>query len=484
MRRCLLLCLLPLVPPAAAQPLIQPQGFRPAALSSSARTIGAATAVAPHSEWRKYCSDYENSGVAQSGGAISPFTAGQLRTSWSVTLGGPIASSPTISGDTVYVGDWSGFESAIDITNGDVMAMADLGTTTAPQCQPSTIGITSAATSTGDTIFLAGGDDAFYALDASTLGVKWRRTLGDNSATGGYYGWCSPTYVAGRLLQGVSSNCDSPFVQGALVALDANSGDIMSEAFTVTPDWPHNDSGAGVWTSPAVDLVRQKIFVTTGSAMSIDDGHTDSIVRIALGDMTIEDSWKIQADIEDADWGSSPTLFTDANGQQLVGAGQKDGGYYAFNRDDLQSGPVWKAQLAHPGACPFCGDGILSTAAFDGSRLYVGSGKPPNGVSDALGAFTALDPTTGLVIWQTSVANPVIAPVSYANGVVFGVSGNHVYALDAATGTILWTGYTKATCVGGVAITDRGIFLGDMSGTLYSWSIPTTQPSRTRAVRP
>jgi polyvinyl alcohol dehydrogenase (cytochrome) len=467
MRRLFLLCLLPIVVPVTAQP--RPRSQDP-----------------PHSEWRKYCSDYTNSGVAQSGGAISPLTVGQLRMSWSVDLGGPIASSPTIANDTVYIGDWSGFESAIDITNGNVLAMADLGTTVAPQCQPDTIGITSAATSVGDTIFLAGGNNAFYALDAATLQVKWSRILGDNSASGGYYGWCSPTYVAGRVLQGVSSNCDDPFVPGALVALDPNSGDMMNVSYTVTPEWPHNDIGAGIWTSPAVDLPAQKVYVTTGSAISIEDGHNDSIVRMSLSDLTIEDSWKVESDIEDADWGSSPTLFTDVNGQALVGAGEKDGNYYTFNRDDLSSGPVWKTQLAHGGACPFCGDGILSTAAFDGSLLYVGSGKPAvnDGSSASLGSFAALDPTTGNVVWQVAVPAPVIAPISYTNGVVFGVSGSHVYALDSVTGTILWTGYTKASCVGGVAITDRGIFLGDLSGTLYSWSIPPAPAVRVRAVRP
>jgi len=438
--------------------------------------------VRQHSEWRKYCSDLSNTGVAESGGLISRETAGLLHLLWSRSLTGPIASSPTIAKDVLYIGDWSGYEYAFDSGTGAMRAAADLGTTTTAACVPDVIGITSAANVVGDTAYLAGGDDSFYALDATTLEVKWKRSLGDNSTKGGYYGWCSPTVLEERVLQGVASNCDNPFVPGRLVSLDAATGEKTDETFFIEP--VGNDRrilGAGVWTSPAVDLENRKIFVTIGSSDDNEAGYTNSIARLSLDTLKIEEGWKVDTTIIDPDWGSSPTLFTDSRGRKLVGAGQKDGQYYAFLRDDISSGPVWRTPLAFGGPCPTCGEGILSTAAFDGQRLYVGSGQP-FGLNDH-GAISALDPTSGAVIWQVPVDSTVIAPVSYTNGVVFTTAGRHAYALDAETGEVLWRATTAVNCVGGVAITDEGIFFGDLSGQLYAYAVAPPAPPRVRAVR-
>src|SRR5205814_10273230 len=138
------------------------------------------------------------------------------------------------------------------------------------------------------------------------------------------------------------------------------------------------------------------VFVTTGSALAMEDGRAYSIVRMNQDTLEIAESWKINADPQDdADWGTSPTLFTDAEGRELVGAGQKDGHYYAFVRRHLEDGPVWRAEIARSGACPLCADGTLSTAAFDGTRLYVGGGKPVDSDDDVSGSVAALDPATG-----------------------------------------------------------------------------------------
>jgi polyvinyl alcohol dehydrogenase (cytochrome) len=442
----------------------------------------AAQPVTQHSAWRKYCSDLTNSGVAESGGAISPETAGLLHLLWSRPLAGPIASSPTVVDDVLYIGDWSGYEYAFDSGSGNMRAAADLGTTFSAACVPDVIGVTSAANISGDTVYVAGGDDSFYALDAQTLEVKWKRSLGDNSIKGGYYGWCSPAVVEERVLQGVASNCDNPFVPGRLVSLDAATGEKTDEAFFIEPvGTDRRILGAGVWTSPAIDLESRDIFVTIGSSDDDEAGLTNSIARLSLDTLKIEEGWKVRTTITDADWGSSPTLFTDLRGRRLVGAGQKDGQYYAFLRDDVSDGPIWRTPLALGGPCPTCGEGILSTAAFDGRRLYVGSGQP-FGLNDH-GAISALDPTDGSVIWQLPVDGAVIAPISYTNGVVFATAGRHAYALNAENGEVLWRATTPANCVGGIAITDEGIFFGDLSGQLYAYAVAPPAPPHLRAIR-
>lgn len=426
------------------------------------------------SDWPKYCANLAMTGVAPSSSEITKSTAKTLTMQWALRLNGPIASSPTVVKGRVYVGDWAGYEWSVDEITGKILATTDLGTTTALQCEPPVIGITSAAAVDNGRVFVAGGDNSFYALNADTLSIAWKQELGDN--TNGYYGWCSPAVVGSSVLQGISSNCDAPFVRGDLVSLDRDGGTRSANAAFVD----ESTLGSGVWTSPAVDTATKTVFVTTASAQSMDDGYAYSIVSMKLDDLSILDSWKLPDVPEwaDYDWGTSPTLFEDAEGRQLVGAGQKNGAYYAFDRRNLSAGPAWITYIAIGGPCPLCGEGILSTAAFDGKRLYVGSGQASSGY---LGAVTALDPSDGHVIWQTPFAAAVIAPISYANGVLFTTTGKSLVALDADTGAVLGTYMTQGKCVGGVAITDRGVYFGDLSGTLYH-IIAGEVPPRRRAV--
>lgn len=430
-----------------------------------------AALVNPTNDWNKYCGSLAMNGFAIGESVLSAASAHKLQLLWLKKLNGPVGSAPSVAHGKVYIGDWGGFEWALDAATGQVMATVNLGTTNIDHCNPSTLGISSSPAIEGNLLYVAGGDDGFYALSTETLTTVWRRSLGDNSVAGGYYGWCSPAVFGGKVLQGIASNCDDPFPRGALVALDPANGQTIGETFFV----PDGLVGGGIWTSPAVDIDHRKIYVTSGSAHSFDDGDSFSMLRLDLDSLDIEDRWKLPHDSYtwDADWGSSPTLFTDAAGRELVGAGQKDGGYYAFERDDIASGPVWVAPIAILGEVPQAGQGTLSTAAFDGTTLYVGGGTPP-GTTDTtvLGGVSAVSPNDGTIRWRYTFAGPVIAPVSYANGVVFAVGGQSVVALDAATGSVLWSYTMKAAGFGGIAISGGRIFVGDLSGTIYAFGIP------------
>src|SRR4051794_30968766 len=425
----------------------------------------------PENDWPRYCASNSLNGVAAGEQVLTTATIPNLHLLWSRTLSGPIASAPSVARGKVYIGDWGGNEWALDAASGDVIASIDLGQTTSDRCNPQVLGITSSAAIVNDIAYVAGGDDAFYALNADTLSVIWRKSLGDNSATGGYYGWASPAVAGGKGVQGIASNCDNPFPRGAIVALDPATGVELESSYFV----PEDRVGGGVWTSPAVDTQHGDIFVTTGSAKSFDDGDSFSMVRINLDTFEIEDRWKLPNDSGeywDGDWGSSPTLFNDAKGRQLVGAGQKDGGYYAFDRNNLAAGPVWIAPIAVRGDVPQQGQGTLSTAAFDGKTLYVGGGIPPESTDpDVVGAVSAVDPGTGKILWRHTFNGPVIAPVSFANGVVFAAGGKTVAALDAATGSVLWSFDMKAWGFGGVVIARGRIYVGDLFGNIYAFGV-------------
>jgi len=452
------LCLLTAVPAANAGVL---QGLEP----QRAWVVP----VTRSDDWPKYCASFDMTGTARGAVKLTRQNVAGLTSLWAISLPGPIASSPTVVGSTLYQGDWSGTFSAINALTGQVLTQTSLGQTTAPQCEPSVIGITCAPHVLRGRVYVAGGDDAFYALDAKTLATVWRTRLGDNDA--GYYGWSSPAVVGDRVLEGISSECDNPFIPGRLVALDAATGEIRQQASFV----PSGVNGGGIWTSPAVDLVSGKIFVTTASALQLADGLAFCVVRLSLDDLAIEDSWKVDPrGTPDADWGSSPTLFIDSAGRELVGAGQKDGGYYAFDRRHLAQGPVWIAPISRGGECPQCGDGTLSTAGYDGQHLYLAGGVPPDVSSPQNGStVVALDPSTGAILWRRSFAGgPGIAPVSVAQGVVFAVAGRQVLALNTDTGETLWSFVMSSWGYSGVAISGGRIYVGDTDGHLYAFSLP------------
>jgi outer membrane protein assembly factor BamB len=110
----------------------------------------------------------------------------------------------------------------------------------------------------------------------------------------------------------------------------------------------------------------------------------------------------------DFDFGAGPNLFTTANPvtgrpEQLLGAGQKSGVYWAV--DPATGKVVWQTRVGPAG--------ILYGTATDGRRIYAADGDffrtpytlggsgPYAGQTVSGGSWTAMDPATGKILWQT-----------------------------------------------------------------------------------
>ena len=105
----------------------------------------------------------------------------------------------------------------------------------------------------------------------------------------------------------------------------------------------------------------------------------------------------------DADFGGTPTLFTATiNGapRALVGAINKDGLFFAWDRNNLAAGPVWQSTIADPSGSPRS----IVSASCDGTRLYVGGGGATINGTSCYGNISALDPATGAFIWRSCQA--------------------------------------------------------------------------------
>jgi polyvinyl alcohol dehydrogenase (cytochrome) len=274
-------------------------------------------------------------------------------------------------------------------------------------------------------------------------------------------------------------------------------------------------SGAAVWSSPAVDPGRGVVYVGTGQNYTLPDSvrpcitaaraagrpdtecadpenHANSLMAIDLATGGLRwarqvlpfDPWHMGCVLTpgyatcpapygpDHDLGSSPNLFRvtiDGRPRDIVGSGQKSGAYWALDRDSGEI--VWRRDVG-PGSRL---GGIEWGTAYDGHRIYAPianidgqSYQSPAGAALRAGSWAALDPATGRIQWQTAdpgaYPNWVLASPAVANGVVFGASlsatGDNFYALDAASGRILWRFASGASSIASPAIAAGVVYWG------------------------
>ena len=135
--------------------------------------------------------------------------------------------------------------------------------------------------------------------------------------------------------------------------------------------------GAGIWGSPTIDTTTNTIYVATGTESNSSQPNAQSILAIDASTLSIKSLWKLpegQA-VTDSDFGTTPTLFSDASGNPMIVSINKNGYAYAFNRTNLAAGPVWMQQIAVGGACPTCGEGSISPGTFANGKLYLARGR-------------------------------------------------------------------------------------------------------------
>jgi polyvinyl alcohol dehydrogenase (cytochrome) len=303
--------------------------------------------------------------------------------------------------------------------------------------------------------------------------------------------------------------------RGSMVALDAQTGALIWQSYSV----PEGFSGNAIWGSaPAVDSRRRQIYVATGNNYSapqsfVDcvgdagddveaqraclepypDNYFDSVLAFDINTGAVNwanvvipfDVWTIQCIFgfptcpepqgPDFDFGQAPMLYSmrvDGRLVDRIGVGQKSGVFWSLDPSDGQV--VWSTQV-DPGGLA---GGHIWGSSYDGERIYTSSAnsqyKPwvlPNGSVTYGGVYSALDPATGEILWQT--ANPTTAAypyfhtaggaVSSANGVVYACSQDpdgHMYALDGTDGSVLWDFVSGGSCNAGAAIVNGMVFWG------------------------
>ncbi|HJZ72732.1 MAG TPA: PQQ-binding-like beta-propeller repeat protein [Vicinamibacterales bacterium] len=424
-------------------------------------------------DWDGWGYDTGNSRFQPNPG-LSAAEVSKLTLKWAFGFphGNSAYAQPTAAGGRVFVGADTGFVYALDARSGCVhwSFRANAGVRTAVSIGPGG----------GAHRFLAYFGDVkgnVYAVDVDTGSKVWTDRI-DRHPVARVTG--SPTLVDGRLYVPISSleesGAGNPIYpcctfRGGVASYDAQTGRRLWTSYTIveqpvplrktskgTQLW--GPAGAGVWSSPSVDLKRRAVYVATGNgytepaargsdaviAFDLDTGRRLWTRQVMANDAYVRDcpgkyrplvpkdnkSETCPADLgPDMDFGNAPILRPLPGGRSLIVIGQKDGHAWAMD-PDREGQVVWSRQvgLGLDGG----GGAIMWGSAADDQLAYF----PVTRTSQPLGV-AALRLQTGEIAWRATPPEGGAAPVTVVPGVLFfGSSTGTVFAYSTSDGKALW----------------------------------------------
>lgn len=501
--------------------------------------VGVAAAAPGGSQWTSAGQNLQNTRSNGNEHKIGVGNVAKLKENWEFTTQADVSATPVVDATNVYFPDWAGNLYAVSRKTGQQVWKASIALATGIPGDKAR----ASAVIAGDKLYIGtmgpfGGSTRMLAFDKKTGALLWSTQLDTHPAS---LITQSAVVFHGRVYVGVSSQEEAYALipgypccsfRGSVVALDADTGAILWRTYTVPVGWP----GGAVWGStPAVDPARKQLYITTGNnydipqaaldcvaaapspatkAACIDPAdHIDSILALDLNTGAIRwatsalrfDAWTVdcipgigdgsncpEPAGPDYDFGQGAALFTvnpkgKPKPRDLVGAGQKSGQYWALDPD---TGAVVWVTTAGPGGTA---GGLQWGSAVDGKRVYTADAnsdrKPwtmPDGSVVDYGMWSGLDAVTGELLWQTAPPHGggTSGPATTANGVMFGCALDplgYMYALNGATGNVLWEFKSGGSCLSGAAISNGEVYwgsgysnfgFGTPNNKLYAFELP------------
>jgi len=394
------------------------------------------------------------------------------------TGGDGFLASPTIADGAVYIGANNGWFYKLSESTGRVETKIFLGAVKITTCPPPPSGMVATATVALDPkdhqpiVYAAGANGYLYALQASSLRVKWKSLIAiPSDTTNNYFDWSSPTVANGRIYIGVSSNCDTPLVRGGLISYSQETGKKLGEFFTV----PKGQTGGSIWSSAAV-ASNGDVYATTRNGPYTTEatqllGDSESILKLSptlrfLGRFQIPAPTVAGGEGYDTDFGASPVFF-----DQYVGACNKNGWFFALHETSMKL--AWKQQISGPaGNVAEC----IAAPVWNGKDLWFGLPSTTIGSTTYPGGVEERDPN-GHLVWATGLPNGVNGSPTMDGASVIAVgtydyqppTQNATYLVDAAIGQILRnpsTGWDFSQSV----FADNWLFTANSNGQ-YAWGI-------------
>jgi polyvinyl alcohol dehydrogenase (cytochrome) len=440
---------------------------------------------------------------------LSKANVGKLKVKWAFSMSG--GGMPTVVGDWVFITNRSGKFYALDANTGCVRWVTEgVASRTTPMIVKTPVSPSGWAT------FVGLRNRTVHAHDAQTGKEIWASPELEKNPVGVLTG--TPVVSGNQLFVPVSSGEEGAATQptypccsfrGSLSALDLATGKVQWKTYDVTePLRPtrknsvgtqlQGPAGGAIWSAPTVDTKRGLVYVATGDSFTeVPTEGADAIFAIetATGkvrwhhQVTPNDNFIIGCNDAkrgvncpnplgpDYDFGASPILMHLKNGKDVVVSGQKSGAVHGMDADTGKL--LWTTKVGSGSAL----GGIEWGMAADDNRVYVAVSDIINLMDEALKAqgktetvegetsgpakpgLYALDPATGKVLWATPAPKadchyagdqsrarvPGVciraqsAAPSVIPGVVFsGTTDGWFRAYDAATGKIIWAHSTTA----------------------------------------
>jgi polyvinyl alcohol dehydrogenase (cytochrome) len=352
-----------------------------------------------------------------------------------------------------------------------------------------------------------------YAVDARSGALAWRVRADDNpnaTITG------TPTLHGNTLFVPVSSlegvrPIDPQYecckFRGSVVAYDAASGAVKWRTYMTDPPRvvgtnakgakQYGPSGVPVWSSPAIDEKRGRLYIGTGENYSSPTTEkSDAVLALDLATGAIE--WVFQGTAGDAenlacfaedktncprengpdfDFGAGVVLASLPDGRALVIGGEKSGAVYALDPDTGKL--VWQAKPGRGGTL----GGVHFGMAANSDSVFVPINDAADGRSytdKAQPGVFAFDLATGKRVWSapsntTGCTDPATCGIGYSQAItatqdlVFaGSVDGWLRILDAQSGAVLWQidSKTPAKTVTGTDV-GGGSFGGGAGPVLY-----------------
>ncbi len=485
--------------------------------------LAGASAAPGGVNWTNAGGDHGNTRSQPSESKLTVSNVSRLAKKWAFTTGGDVSATPAVYDGTVYVPDWAGNLYAINAKTGVEEWRASIPAASGvpfdkARATPAVTDSLVIVGTQGSILAPDGGPGGqVMAFSRATGHLVWRTQADSHAAA---IITQSPTVFDGRVYVGVASQEEALAAfapdyelsfRGSMLALDLATGAIVWKTYMA----PTGYTGNALWgSSPAIDTKRHQVLIATGNNYSVPQGvldcvaaagsdsaaqaaclpaddYFDSVMALDLTTGAVKwatraipyDAWTVDCIPffgdghlcpdpagPDYDFGQAPALFTiKANGGKsvdVVGAGQKSGQFWVL---DAATGAARWVTQAGPGGTA---GGLQWGSAVDGRRVYAANANSnfvpwtlPGGAVTTAGVWSGLDASTGQILWQTTPPHGggASGPVTTANGIVFGCSldaQGYMYALNGATGAVLWEFPSGGSCLSGAAISNGTVYWG------------------------
>lgn len=464
-------------------------------------------------DWPMYGHDIGQSRSNAAEMSITTANVGSLKQLWAFKTTAPVNATPTVANGVVYFGSWDHNFYAVNATTGALIWKVSFLT---PQGDNESFpGLQSSALVFANRVYFGDSCGYLHAYPAngsgatpSTMTVRNRGCGSTGKEIPGF-----PIDLAGALPNaadaphtdlfsspvpfaptlgvnkgrqllyiGAASHVDQPCIHGAAFAIDAKSGKIVWR-FDVTPS---SSIGGGVWSSPAIDATNNLVYIDTGDCVNnASAGFSESIIALdaSCSGVSVDGScralvpegfppgattagnpvWFFQAhpngEKADLDFGSSPNVITNNGVPALVGAGSKDGVYYAVKAGRSGGQLAWSTKVVEVSSVTV-GTGVSTPAGgFSGSTGF--ANQKIYGTTVAGPEFeVALNAMTGTLAWDAPDAVSSFSAIGLANGIVYaGDNTGFFKARDASSGLVLFAANLGGAIAGSPVPAESKVFV-------------------------